>query len=156
MKRLFKFRYPKILVFAVIIIISYFIFSNPTVGNFMLMLNSWGYFGAFIAGIFFGLGFTSPIAAGFFITLNPENIWLACILGGLGSMLTDLLIFHFIRFSFMDEFCRLEKTKVMKELSHLIEKTIGHKIKIYLIYALAGFLLPLLFQMKQEWLCLQA
>ena len=113
MKRLFKFRYPKLLAFVLIIIAAYFIFSNPTVSNFMLMLNGWGYFGAFISGMFFTLGFTSPISAGFFITLNPENIWLAGILGGIGAMLMDLLIFKFIRFSFMDEFKRLKHTKTM-------------------------------------------
>ena len=139
MKRLFKFRYPKLLAFVLIIIAAYFIFSNPTVSNFMLMLNGWGYFGAFISGMFFTLGFTSPISAGFFITLNPENIWLAGILGGIGAMLMDLLIFKFIRFSFMDEFKRLKHTKTMKELNYLIENTFGHKIKIYLMYALTGF-----------------
>jgi len=139
MKRLFKFRYPKILALIIIIVAAYFLFTNPAVAGFMSSLNSWGYFGAFIGGLFFSFGFTSPIAMGFFLTLNPENIWLAGILGGFGAMLVDLLIFKFIRFSFMDEFLRLEHTKIMKEIGYLIENTAGHKIKIYLMYALAGF-----------------
>jgi len=139
MKRLFKFRYPKIAVLVAVIILAYFIFSNQSVQEFVSKLGGWGYLSAFIAGMFFTFGFTSPLSAGLFITLNPDNIWLAGIVGGFGAMLGDILIFQLIRFSFMDEFKRLEHTKTLKILSSQMDRFLGHKIKIYLIYALAGF-----------------
>lgn len=139
MKRLFKFRYPKLFALIAFIILAYFIFSNPTVKDFVLNLEDWNSFGAFIAGIFFAFGFTSPFSAGFFITLNPENILLIGLAAGIGAMLGDLFIFHLIRFSFRDEFERLENTHPAKKLSKEIDLVFGHKIKIYLIYALAGF-----------------
>jgi len=136
-----NFRYPKLAGLAISIIIAYFIFSNPAVKQWFHGLNSWGYLSAFIAGCLFTFGFTSPLSAGLFIILNPENIWLAGILGGFGAMLGDLLIFKIIRFSFMDEFERLKKTKALKEIAYLMEKYLGHKIKVYLMYAFAGILI---------------
>ena len=139
MRRLFKFKYPKIFALILVIILSYFVFSNPNVREFVSHLNGWGYLSAFLAGTLFTFGFTSPLSAGLFITLNPENIWLAGILGGLGAMLGDLFIFKIIRFSFMDEFERLEHTPNMKKFSMLMDNFLGHRIKVYLMYALAGF-----------------
>ncbi|HLF53600.1 MAG TPA: hypothetical protein VI544_00290 [Candidatus Nanoarchaeia archaeon] len=135
------FDYPKLAGLVIAIIAAYFIFSNPQIAGYVSKLNGLGYLGVFIAGLFFTFGFTAPFAAGFFITLNPENIWLAAFLGGFGAMLGDLLIFKFIRFSFIDEFQRLENTRVMRKTSSLIDRTLGHKIKIYIMYALAGLLI---------------
>ncbi|MEM4259405.1 MAG: hypothetical protein QXS38_01410 [Candidatus Pacearchaeota archaeon] len=135
------FDYPKLSLFLIAIIAAYFLFSNPKVADFVSNLREYGYLGVFIAGIFFTFGFTTPFAVGFFIVLNSSNIWLAAILGGLGAMLGDLSIFKFVRFSFMDEFKRLENTKIMRIASLLVDKTLGHKIKIYLMYAFAGIVI---------------
>ena len=137
--KLLKFKYPKLLGLVFAIILAYWIFSKPVVAGFFSGLNSWGYFGSFIGGLLFSFGFTSPFAAGMFITLNPKNIILAGILGGVGAMISDLLIFNFVKASFMDEFKRLERTSEMRKLGKLIDYEIGHKFKVYLMYALAGF-----------------
>lgn len=138
MKRLFKFRYPKLAALVASIILAYIIFSNPSVQAFVDTLNGWGYLGAFIAGTMFSFGFTSPLAAGYFLVFQADNIFLAAIIGGFGALLMDMAIFKIIRFSFMDEFKRLEKTKVIRGLSSLTEKSLGHRLKVYLMYALAG------------------
>jgi hypothetical protein len=52
------------------IILAYFVFSNPSIQQHVLKLNILNYFGVFIAGFIFSFGFLSPFAAGFFITLN--------------------------------------------------------------------------------------
>ena len=138
MKRLFRFRYPKIAGLVLAIIIAYIIFSNPTVQAFVNALNGWGYLGAFIAGTMFALGFTSPLAAGFFLVYNTNNLFLTAVVGGFGALLADMAIFKLIRFSFMDEFKRLRKTKMISGLNNLMEKSLGHRIRVYLLYALAG------------------
>jgi hypothetical protein len=135
------FDYPKLAGLVIAIIAAYLIFSNPVIAGHISALNGLGYLGVFIAGMFFTFGFSTPFSAGFFIMLNPESIWFAGILGGIGAMLGDLLIFKFIKFSFMDEFQRLKSTKIMKSVSTLIDKTLGHKIKIYLMYTFAGILI---------------
>jgi hypothetical protein len=126
--KLLKFKYPKLLGFAFAIVLAYWIFSNQAVAGFFSGLgNGLGYVGAAIAGFFFSFGFTTPFSIGMFLTLAPKNIFLAAIIGGTGAMLADLLIFNFVRFSFMDEFKRLERTSVMREASRLIEYSLGQK-----------------------------
>ncbi len=121
MKR-FKLHYPKLICFVIAVILAYIIFSNPYVKDFVESLGDYGYLSIFIAGIFISFGFTTPFAIGFFLVLNPENIWFASLIGALGAVLGDLVIFNFIKMSFMDEFKRLEHTKLMKEASQLMEK----------------------------------
>ena len=138
MKHLFKFKYLKIFWLIISIIIAYIIFSNSSVNSFVNNLGNLSYLGIFIAGMLFSFGFTSPFAAGFFIILKPSSIWIASLIGGFGALICDLIIFKIIRFSFMDEFLRLEKTYLFKRINRNFEIKFGHKIKIYLMYAFAG------------------
>ena len=141
MKSLFKFRYPKIILLIIFIILAYIIFSQSKVSGLISQLGNLKYLGIFIAGLFFSFGFSSPISAGFFIIANPSNVFLAAIIGGAGAMFGDLFIFKLIRFSFIDEFKNLEKARIIKNLNREIEKDLGHKIKNYLLYAFAGILI---------------
>jgi uncharacterized membrane protein YdjX (TVP38/TMEM64 family) len=141
MKRLFKFQYPKTAILIISIFLAYIIFSNSNVGSFISNLGDLSYLGDFIAGMLFAFGFTAPFSVGYFITASHSSILLAGLLGGLGALLSDILIFKLIRFSFMDEFKRLEHTKIIKEISKIIEKSLGKRIKIYLLYAFAGILI---------------
>lgn len=141
MKTLFKLKYPKIFLLILFIILAYVIFSNPKVSGFISSLDNLKYLGIFIAGIFFTFGFSSPFSAGFFITSNPDNILLAGVIAGFGAMLGDLFIFNLIRFSFIDEFQKLKKTKIAREINSVIEKDFGKKIKNYLMYTFVGILI---------------
>ncbi len=140
--KLLRFKYPKLLALALSAILAYWIFSQPIVEDFFSELgNGWGYVGVALAGFLFSFGFTTPFAIGMFITILPSNIFLAAILGGFCAMLADLVIFNFVRFSFMDEFRRLQKTSIMKNIGKLIDYGFGHKLKIYLMYAFAGLII---------------
>ncbi|MBS3075563.1 hypothetical protein J4429_03830 [Candidatus Pacearchaeota archaeon] len=143
--RLFKFmhhfHYPKITLLIILIISAYYIFKNPSINAFVTGLNSWSYIGIFIAGMLFSFGFTTPFAIGFFIVLNPENIFLFGALAGFGALISDFFMFKFIRFSFTDEFERLEHTKLIKKISNSIEKNLGHKISVYLLYIFVGIII---------------
>lgn len=136
--RLSNFKYPKTLSLIIAIILAYAIFKDPQVESFVLNLGNLSYLGVFIGGMLFAFGFTAPFAVGFFITLNPSNILLAGVIGGFGAFIADMLIFKFIRFSFGNEFRRLEKTKSIKSVGRLIDRYLGHKIKLYLLYAFSG------------------
>jgi len=124
-----------------VIILAYILFSNPSVQNFISNLGSLSYLGIFIAGMFFSFGFTAPFSAGFFLILNTPNIWIAGIIGGLGALISDLLIFEFIKISFKDEFNLLKKTKIMKSTGFVIQRILGAKITNYLVYLFAGILI---------------
>ena len=141
MRRLFRFRYPKITLLILFSILSYFLFSNSNVQGFVSQLEGFRYLGIFIAGLLFSFGFTTPFAIGFFIVANPGNIYLAALIGGLGALISDLLIFKIIRFSFMKEFKRLEKTDAMKKIKLILSHRFLSKIKVYLLYAFAGIVI---------------
>jgi len=135
------FKYPKLAGFITAIIFAYIIFSNPSVSGFISSLNSAGYFGAFIAGIFYTFGFTSPFSAGFFIDLNPSSILLAGILGGIGALISDMFIFYIVKGFFKKEFILLGKEKPMKWAGKLLEKLLGKRLGSYTDYLLAAILI---------------
>ncbi len=136
-----RFKYPKILLFVLVVLMAYFCFQNNWFAGIIFGFGEWGYFGALIFGLMFSFGFTTPFAIGFFISFNPQNIFLAALAGGFGAMLGDLLIFKLVKFSFQDEFELLKRENLFKDFSRLIHHTVGKKITVYVSLALAGFLI---------------
>jgi hypothetical protein len=141
MKRLFKFRYPKIALWIIFIIAAYFIFSNPAVKDWINGAGPSNYLYVFLFGALFTFGFTTPFSIGFFVDYSPQNLLVSVLIGGLGALLFDLAIFKFIRFSFMDEFNRLKNGKKISRLSNLFQSSLPHKMKIYLTYVFAGIVI---------------
>jgi uncharacterized membrane protein YdjX (TVP38/TMEM64 family) len=140
-KLIFHFPYRKLLLLLILAIFAYILFRNSNVQGFVSSLGKLEYLGIFIAGMLFTFGFTTPFAIGFFIILDPINPFLTAIIGGLGALLGDLLIFSVIRFTFIDEFKRLEKTRVIRGIRNEIKMHFSHKARLYILYALAGILI---------------
>ena len=68
------FKYPKIIILILMIIIALFIFKNPYVSSKISSLKNLSYLGIFIAGALFSFGFSAPFAVGFLIVAHPANI----------------------------------------------------------------------------------
>jgi len=132
-----RFKYPKLALLTLAIIAAYIIFRNPVISQHLSNLNGFGYLAFFIAGILYAFGFSAPFATGFLIVSNPANIWFAGIIAGIGALISDLLIFNFIRISFMDEFKNIKSSKIIKNTGKLIERGLGNKIRLYLLCILA-------------------
>jgi len=141
MKKWLKFHYPKLLLFVIAILIAYFIFKNNLIFNFISGLENLSYLGIFINGILIAFGFTAPIAIALFLVFQPQNIFIAALIGGLGALTGDLFIFKFVKISFQDEFNRLKNTKTLKLFSNVIDRNLNKKIKFYLLFLFAGFLI---------------
>jgi hypothetical protein len=140
-KLIFHFKYRKLLTLLLIAILAYFLFRNPSTQGFVLSLGELEYLGVFIAGMFFTFGFTTPFAIGFFVVLNPINPLLTALIGGAGAVIGDLAIFSLIRFSFMDEFKRLERTMLIRGISKEMKVLFNKKVRAYILYALAGLII---------------
>ena len=56
-------------------------------------------------------------------------------LAGLGALVSDMLIFKFLRFSFSDEIKKLSREKILRKLGSYIP------LKVYLLPVLAGFII---------------
>lgn len=137
----FHFHYRKLFLLVLVALIAYFIFRNPEVQGFVSSLGKLEYLGIFIAGMLFTFGFTTPFAVGFFVVLNPSNPFLVALIGGVGALVGDLFIFSVIRFSFIDEFKRLEKTSVIKGIRNEMKTHFSHRVRLYILYALAGIII---------------
>ena len=129
-----KFKYPKLTLFVIMIILAYLIFRDQRVSDIISNLDLLNKFGSFAAGIFYSFGFTGPFAAGFFLALKPNNIFLTGMLGGLGAMVSDLIIFRFVKVSFADEFRKLKDEKISKSLGKIIKRHLGRKIRKFFLY----------------------
>ena len=131
-------KYPKFLLFFITVMLSYIVFSNGASLPLKSTILSLGYIGTFIAGIFFAYSYTAaPATALFLILAKEQNIIISGIIGGLGALAGDLVIFSFISMSFKDEIRKLAHEKIVVYLDH----TFPYKIKKYLIPIFAGFII---------------
>src|SRR3989344_4242787 len=133
--------YPKLLILMISFIFGYFLFKigRESLPFHDFILSS-GLIGAFIAGLFYTYGFSSPAAAAIFLILGSEgNILLMGLAGGLGALLADLTIFKIVRFSFEDEIKRLSKERRFLN----IERKLPNIMKKYAMVVLGGLIIAL-------------
>ncbi|MDP3765912.1 MAG: hypothetical protein Q8R04_05350 [Nanoarchaeota archaeon] len=131
-------KYPKFLLLFITYLIAYLLFYQRTYPPFHDFVISLGYGGTFIVGALFAYGFTSaPATAILLILAKEQNILLAGLIAGFGALVSDLIIFNFIRHSFADEIERLSKEKAVLYINH---KT-PNIFKKYLLPVVAGFII---------------
>ena len=137
-----KIKYPKLLLLLLTIAIAIGIFyEGRNYAPFHEFLTSLGYLGTFLGGLLYAYGFTAaPATAVLLVLAKEQNLIFAVLVGGLGAVLSDLLIFSFIRYSFIDEINKLKREKVITEISKNGKKIFGHYYK-HVFPALAGFLI---------------
>ncbi len=138
MKKGVLIKYHKLLLLLLTFVIAYALFYGrnfPAFNNFVISLS---YVGVFISGMLFSYGFTAaPATALLLILAKQHNIFIATIIGGLGALITDLLIFQFIRTTFSDEIKQLAKEKIFMRINKKIPKT----FKLYFLPFLASFII---------------
>lgn len=139
-RRLFHFKYPKLIILVFCIILAYIIFSNERVIEVLPIIKG-GYITTFIGGLLIAFGFSAPFGVGLLINANPSSILIGALIAGIGATISDLLIFRFIKFSFMNEFKELGKTKTIQKIEKIIKKNKSVMIKNYLLYVFAGILI---------------
>ena len=136
--RIYMSKYPKFLLLFITFIIAYLLFYSRDYGPFRSFVSGLGYSGTFLAGILFAYGFTAaPATAIFLILAQHQNIYLASLIGGIGALIGDLLIFSFIRQSFADEISKLSKERIM----HYFSNRVPGLIKKYTLPIIAGFII---------------
>ena len=99
-----KWKYKNTFLLALSLLFFYFISDLEIVRNLIGVLGDWGYFGAFIAGIFFVSIFTvAPSMLAVYFLAQTLNPWEVAIFAGVGAAIGDALIFNFLRDGFFDE-----------------------------------------------------
>lgn len=137
-----RIKYPKLLLLLLTIAIAVAIFHEgrnyEPLHNF---LESGGYLGTFFAGMFYAYGFTAaPATAVLLVLAKEQSLLTAVLLGGLGALISDLLIFLFVRFSFLDEIEELEHEKLVRSINKEGKKLFGHYYR-HIFPTFAGFLI---------------
>lgn len=86
------------------IVVAIFILRSEYINTVIKTLGSLEYLGVFIAGLFFSSGFTeAPAASIIFILSQNLNPFLVAILGTLGAVFMDYLMFRFCKEGFIIE-----------------------------------------------------
>lgn len=123
-KRMEKYRikYRNIVFIIISFIAAFYILRSPTVSLLIANLGKLGYLASFITGLMFTYGITTAPATAIIFnlgqTLNP--FWIAFI-GAFGSVLSDYIIFRFVRDRLMKEIRLLSKdiSRLTKPVSYL-------------------------------------
>ena len=138
MNILSEIKYPRLFLLILSFIVAYLLFSNRSftpLHNILILL---GYLGTFLAGILYAYGFTAAAATAMLLIFAKEqNFFLAGLIAGIGALLSDLIIFLFIRHTFAEEIKRLSGEKFFQR----IQKKISSNIQRYVLVAFAGFII---------------
>ncbi len=126
-----KYKNTSFLIFS--LIVFFYFADSEVVQNFITVLGSMGYFGAFITGIFFVSTFTvAPAAVVLFHLANHLNAFEVAILAGLGAVVGDYVIFRFF------------KDRVFAELKPLFDRLTGSRVSELIRTPYFAWLLPVI------------
>lgn len=114
----FKFTYITLVVLS--LVISAYIVGNPSFKDFILQMGSFEYLGAILAGVLFVFSFTVPISIVLITILaNDINPLALGLIGGIGAVMGDLIIFKLIKHHLADELALLFPSKEISYYKHI-------------------------------------
>lgn len=142
MKKIFT-DYPKILLFACAIVISYLLYRQGSFHWITQHLDGFSYVSIFIAGMLYSFGFTAPFAVAFFVDLAPQvSLLPATLVAAIGASVADVGIFEFVTVSMHEEFARLRETRIYQRLYELMHhETIPERLRRMMRWILAGIII---------------
>jgi hypothetical protein len=98
-----KIKYPKLSLFIISVILVYFLFSGLAYKPLHDALVFMGYFGTFLAGLLYPYALTSAAGTGILLILAKEqNLLLAGVIAGIGALISDIILFLFVKHGFSD------------------------------------------------------
>jgi hypothetical protein len=137
-----KVKYPKFLIILFVVILAYWSFSFETVQSFFHSLGGAGYISAFAGGVLFAFGFGAPFGVAILLSIADDvNIFAAAIIAGLGALLSDYLLFKFIRVTFTDEVEKLRRSKPIHLVNGVVRDYLPPKVMSYITAGIAGFVI---------------
>ncbi|MEO6536673.1 MAG: hypothetical protein ABIT47_03180 [Candidatus Paceibacterota bacterium] len=99
------------------IILAYFLVGSGILSRLLTFTQGMELIVAFIAGIFFTSMFTIAAAAAAFVKIsNPDNLILISLIGAMGAVCGDMLLFLFIRDAIIEDLRTVIKTSSYKKL----------------------------------------
>jgi hypothetical protein len=131
-------KYPKLSLFIISVILVYVLFSGLVYSPLHKALVVMGYFGTFLAGLLYPYALTSAAGTGILLILAKEqNLFLAGVVAGIGALISDTIIFLFVKHGFGDEVKKLSKETVVQTFNRWIPDS----VRLYLLATLASVLI---------------
>jgi len=133
------FRFIKLSILCLSVAFAYLFFSSWDGAALVRSYSEHAYAVAFVGGVLYSFGFTAPFGVGIFLAMaGSVNPYLAAVVAGFGSVLSDYLIFQFIRFSFSDEFGRVSRIRLARSASKVFNHGVSPGLRTVVLVALSG------------------
>jgi len=134
-----RIHYPRLSLLVIIFLISYLLIYGRPHDELHAFLLSLGYAGIFFSGIFYAYGFTAGPATLVLLSLaKDQNLLVAGMIGGVGALIGDLIIFFFVRKTFAGELDMLSRNQLVKRVEKGERRLFGH-FQRYVLPAFASF-----------------
>jgi len=122
-------------------VLAFILYYSGFFGSLVGSLGNYDYAGALIAGVFYGVSFTSVLASFFFVESGAHyNLYVLAILGGLGAMMVDLILYKVVRDHLFLELKELAKVLVPAIKHERVALITGHYLFAWLMI-ICGILL---------------
>ena len=93
----YEWNHYKLVLIILVILITLEAYLTGSLEKFLLSLGNYEYLGAFFAGFFYTYGATTAFSvATFFILAKVLNPWILALLGALGSIVSEYIIYDFV------------------------------------------------------------
>lgn len=90
----------------------------------------------------FAFGFGAPFGVALLATIADDvNIYFAAVFGGMGALLSDYILFKFIRVTFADEVERLRRSRPFGVMNGVFREYLPSKVVFYISAGIAGFVI---------------
>jgi hypothetical protein len=121
-KFLKRWRYPYLTVILISILVAFFLGTSDAFKNWLLHLGSLEYIGALIAGFLFVSSLTTPISI-VVIGIMTENInpMALALIGGVGAVIGDYLVFKLVKSHLSDELAMLFGKEGTSYVKHVLK-----------------------------------
>lgn len=137
-------QYPKLLLLCTSMVAAYLLYFLGGLHWLHAVQGTGGYIALFFGGILFTFGFTAPFGVGVFLELgHTVNPFLGAVVGGIGALLGDLLIFEVMQFElFHEEVHKLKSLRLLRWLRGVLHhESFPQKLRIYLLWSFAGIII---------------
>ncbi|MBI1972053.1 MAG: hypothetical protein HYS53_02010 [Candidatus Aenigmarchaeota archaeon] len=126
--------------------LAVYVLTTPEIAGLIEHSGNLGYFGAFIAGLFFSSLFTTPLATVTLALLGKTmDPFLLASIGASGAMIADFVIFRIVRKSVDDLSQEIIELKIFIERHNPVhfnpKNRVLHELKIHIAPILAGFII---------------
>ncbi len=123
-----RWQYRNTIFFSISLFIAYLLLKNESIWEILFSLGKTGYLGSFFSGLFYTFSLTVAFSTAIFYKMGKFfNPFLIALTGSFGSLISDYLIFRFVRDNLAGEI-KLLVNNTSKKIAHSFKKSIFYQL----------------------------